>query len=100
MWKKRRNHPCDDSVFGVTLALDVALLVHIKATSHNHLCRNRQIPIWQDYPVKRELEVAFTEEMSRLLIGFQMSTPHSSSAQPPPADPLRGPHGHPNTCPT
>src|SRR5260370_10756895 len=88
---KRRNHPLHDIPFGVTLAFDVALLVYLKATGLNHLCRHGQIPVWQDYPVKRELEVAFTEEMSVLLIGFQVSTQHASSTEQWPAELRHGP---------
>src|SRR6266849_602971 len=88
---KRRNHPLHDIPFGVTLAFDVALLAYLEATGLNHLCWHGQIPVWQDYPVKRELEVAFTEEMSRLLIGLQVSAQHASSGEKRPAELLHGP---------
>src|SRR5229473_3773415 len=88
---KRRNHPLHDIPFGGTLAFDVALLAYLKAAGLNHLCRHGLIPTWQDYPVKRELQIAFAEEMSRLLIGFQMSTQHASSGEQRPAELLHSP---------
>src|SRR6266478_3052113 len=88
---KRGNHPLHDIPFRVTLTLDVALLIDLKATGLNDLCRHGQIPVWQDYPVKRELEVAFTGEMSRLLIGLQVSAQHASSGEQRPAELLHGP---------
>src|SRR5258708_20437132 len=88
---KRRNHPLDNIPFRVTLTLDVALLIDLKATGLNHFCRHGQIPVWKDHPLKCEFQVAFAEEMSRLLISFQMPAQHASPRAQRPADHSHGP---------
>src|ERR1700688_4945309 len=75
------NHPLHHIPCGVTFAIDRALLVHLIAAGQAHLGGDRQVPARQDYPGKRNLQVALSDEMPRFLIRFQMSSQHATSRE-------------------
>ena len=67
-----------------------ALLVHLISAGHDHLGRDGQVPARQDHPVKGNLQVTFPDEMTRLLLRFQMSAKHAASGEQRPAELLHG----------
>jgi hypothetical protein len=57
----------------MTMAYDIALTVHPIPVRHNYFAGNWHICVGQDDPVKLDLQISLSEEVTRFLSPFQVA---------------------------
>src|SRR5215831_1958170 len=65
----------------MSLPVDVSLFVHLKSPCLDDFRGHGQIAIWQNHPVKSNLQIALPDKMPRLFFCFEMPTQHAASGK-------------------
>src|SRR5438309_6141481 len=68
-----RKHPFDNVARGMTLAVNLAFLIHLVAAGGNNFCLERQISRGQADAVELNLEISLAPEMAGILGRIQMA---------------------------